>query len=111
MSSVTLTTATITRARDLFLLYSKKAAFAIEEYSDVHSVFKRLTEALESAKGGSAEVTENDVKYIISAINVCANRTPIEVQNYAPIAELENSLKKAIEESADAEEKSSITEL
>jgi hypothetical protein len=114
MSSISFPATIITRARDLFILYSKKAAFALEEYGDVHAVYKRLTEAVEaSTESGSAELSEQDIKYIVSAMNVCATRTPVEVQNYKPIGELLDVLGEALKpvDADAAEEKSSVTEL
>ena len=91
----------ITRACELFVLYSKKSAFQIEEYSDAGAVYKRLQDA---AKEDSPELSEVDVKYVISAINVCANRTPVEVQNYKPISDLLEALAQALQPDSDAEE-------
>lgn len=113
MSSVALPQNVVARACELFVLYAKKGAFQIEEYSDAGAVYKRLTEA---AKDGS-EVSEVDVKYVISVINVCSQRTPVEAQNFKPIADLLEALAKSVrppvvEEEADVEEeKSSVTEL
>ncbi len=106
MSMITLPASVITRARDLFVLYSTKSAFKLEEYADVGAVYKRLLEAAQGEE--PAEVSDVDVKYIISAINVCAQRTPVEVQNYKPIAELLEALAKALQP---AEEEETKTEL
>ena len=111
MSTVSLTTDILTRARDLFTLYSKKSAFNLEEYADVGAVFKRVSEALEASQtSGTADLDEIDVKYLVSAVNVCSQRVPTEVQNYKPIADLVEVLVGALK-TDDAEEKSSVTEL
>ena len=111
MSTISLPTNVITRACELFVLYSKKGAFQIEEYTDAGAVYKRLAEA---AKSGE-EVSEVDVNYVISAINVCSQRTPVEAQNYKPIADLLEVLARAVQPAPVAEEEedkpSSITEL
>jgi hypothetical protein len=97
MSTIPLPVAVVARARDLFTLFAKKAAFDISEFADAGSVFKRITELLEGAKPDTTiEVGEIDVKYLMGAINVCCQRTPVEVQNYKPIAELLESLSSAI---------------
>lgn len=109
MSTVSLPITVIARARELFVLYSKKSAFQIDEYSDVGAVFKRLTEAATSEE--TADVTEVDVKYIISAINVCSQRTPIEIQNYKPIADLLEILSNAIKSDLDVNDEETKTDL
>lgn len=111
-----LSTATIARTRDLFVIYAKKSAFNIDEYSEAGAVSKRLTAAQEaSLKDGAVEVDETDVKYNISAINVCSQRVPTELQNYKPISELVEVLTTALKLPEDVveelEEKSSVTEL
>lgn len=114
MSAVSLPVAVIARSRELFVLYSKKAAFQIDEYSDAGAVFGRLTEAAKLEN--TADVSEQDVKYIVSAINVCAQRVPLESQNYKPVAELLEVLTASItppteDEETKEDEKSSVTEL
>ncbi len=114
MSTVSLPAAVIARSRELFVLYSKKAAFQIEEYADAGAVFARLTAAAKTE--GPADVSEQDVKYLISAINICSQRVAIEAQNYKPVAELLEVLTAAVkteevEETKEEDEKSSVTEL
>ena len=105
MSSITLTTEILSRTRDLFTLYSKKSAFNLEEYADVGAVFKRVVAALEaSQESGSADVDEVDAKYVLSAINVCSQRVPTEVQNYKAIADLTEVLATALQASSADEE-------
>ncbi|KAL3668759.1 hypothetical protein V7S43_006054 [Phytophthora oleae] len=119
MSTVSLPTTVVTRARELFVSYSKKGAFRIEEYADVSAVFTRLTEAVKS-ETAHADVSEQDAKYLISAINVCSNRAPTEAINLKPEGELLEALTAAVksedEESKEEPlekklEKTSITEL
>ncbi|TMW56831.1 hypothetical protein Poli38472_006841 [Pythium oligandrum] len=102
MSMITLPAAVVSRARDLFVLYSTKSAFKLEEYADVGAVYKRLSEAAQGEE--PTEVSETDVKYIISAINVCAQRTPVEVQNYKPIVDLLETLAKSLQPAEEEEE-------
>lgn len=92
MSTVSLPSAVVARACEVFVLYAKKGAFQVEEFSDAGAVYGRLTEA---AKDGS-EVSEVDVKYVISVINVCSQRTPVEAQNFKPISDLLSALAAAI---------------
>jgi hypothetical protein len=110
MATVTLSTNTIVRARELLTLYSKKSAFNLEEYSDVGSVYTRLTEF--AGKEGDVEVSEVDVKYLVNVISVCSARVPTEVQNYKPIADLLETLAVSLKIPEDeVEEKSTVTEL
>ncbi len=106
MSTITLPAAVVSRARDLFVLYSTKSAFKLEEYADVGAVYKRLSDAAQGEE--PAEVSETDVKYIISAINICAQRTPVEVQNYKPIADLLDALAKSLQPVEDDETKTEL---
>lgn len=91
MSTFSLATPVVVAARDLFVLYSKKAAFTIEEYADCGLIFKHLQTAIEVAQKSEskmADLTEQDIKYVIGAVNVCSQRVPTEVANYKAIAEL-----------------------
>lgn len=108
MSMITLPVSIITRIRDLFTLYATKSAFKLEEYSDVGGVYTRLVEALKNED--SAELSDIDCKYVLSAINVCSQRIPVEVQNYRVISELLEIVSKALKE-ASGDEDESKTEL
>lgn len=111
MSTVSLPTTVLARACELFTFFSKKAAFNIEEYSDAGAVYARV---LDAAKAGKpADITVADANYLISAITVCSQRTPVEVANYKPIAELLESLQGSLKKEDDdqAEEKTTITEM
>ena len=114
MSTVSLPTAVVTRACEVFVLYAKKGAFQVEEFADAGAVYGRLVEAAKS----STEVSEVDVKYVISVINVCSSRTPVEAQNFKPISELLTVLATAVtpapveaEEEEKAAEPTTVTEL
>ena len=96
MTTITVQTLDATRARDLFTLYSKKAAFVLEEYSDVGNVFKNLTDAVGEDAGETVELSKTDVTYVLNAINVCSQRTAVDVQNYKPIAALHEALTEAL---------------
>jgi hypothetical protein len=111
MSTVSLSTAVLTRASELFVFFSKKAAFNIDEYADAGAVYARVLEAAKT--GQPAEVTVTDATYLVSAITVCSQRTPVEVANYKPIAELLESLQGSLKKESDeqAEEKTTITEM
>lgn len=110
MSAPSIPTPVVVAARDLFVLYSKKAAFTIEEYADCGLIFKHLQTAVEVAQkdeSKTVELTEQDVKYVIGAVNVCSQRVPTEVANYKAIAELlevfQSSLPSTEEESKSEE--------
>ena len=95
--SVVVQVADLTRVRDLFVLYGKKGAFNLEEFSDVGAVYKNVAAALESAdEAKEVDLTKKDVTYVLSAINVCSQRAPVEVQNYKPIASLFDTLSEAL---------------
>lgn len=102
MSTLSVSLPSLTRAREVFLFYSRKSAFNIEsEYVDAGNVFKRLTEATESARqnGNTASVTKEDVTYVVNTIVACSQRVPTEVQNYKPIAELLEELTALLKDS------------
>lgn len=95
MSTVTLSQTSIIRAREMFVLYAKKAAFTIEEYADVGAVYKRLMDQVDKDE---PELTEIDVKYLVNVINVCSQRVTTEVQNYKPISDLLDTLVSTLKE-------------
>lgn len=111
MTTVSIAASTIAVARELFVLYSKKNAFTLEEYADVGAVYGRLTEF--AGKEGDVDVSDVDVKYLINVISVCSARVPTEVQNYKTIADLLETLAGALKTPTDdgLEEKSSVTQL
>lgn len=106
MTTVSIPFSIATRIRDLFVLYAGKSAFKLEEYSDVGGIYKRFVEVL-SKEQESVEVSETDCKYVLSAINVCSQRIPVEVQNYRAISELLEVLAKSLksDDDEDAESK------
>ncbi len=79
------------RVVELMLLFSKKASFHIQEYKNVGGVFERLSKALEESQD-PVDVSVADVKLMVGTINVCSQRTPVEVQNYRVIADLLDTL-------------------
>lgn len=84
------------RCCELMKLFSTKpAAFAIEEYVDCGGVYKRLREAAEK-KDETVEVSEIDLKYVISAITICSQRVAVEATNYKPVALILEELMAAI---------------
>jgi hypothetical protein len=89
LPDLTIQVADINRSQQLFTLYAKKGAFELSEYSDVGNVYNKLTKALEDANGAKeATVNSKEVAYVLSAINVCSQRTPVEIANYKTIATL-----------------------
>jgi hypothetical protein len=99
--SVTVTASDLTQIRDLFTLYSKKNAFVLEEYAEVGAISKRISDAVESK---STELSVSDVKYVLSAITVCAQRAPMELQNYKPIVTIYESLVALVKDVVEDEE-------
>lgn len=102
-------TPVVVAARDLFVLYSKKAAFTIEEYADCGMIFKNLQSAIDDAKKSdakTADLTEQEIKYVVGAVNVCSQRVPTEVVNYKAIAELVEVFSAALPQAEEEETKS-----
>jgi hypothetical protein len=85
--SVSLKASEAVQIRDIFVLYSKKSGFNIEEYVDVGSVWKRINDIVTNAKSTDANVslTNKDAVFIYNTLNVCSTRSPVEAQNYKPI--------------------------
>lgn len=106
--SITVQAADLTRIRDLIALYLKKGGFEPDETVDVGTVYKNVTSAIKDLDGeSSAELTQKDVTYVLSAMNVCAQRIPVELQNYKPIASLFETLSELLKAHADEETKPS----
>jgi hypothetical protein len=126
--SVSIPLVTATSARDILVLYSKKTAFTIEEYADCGLVYKRISNVLEkqnnqddvktndekdaksknatngkSSKSKTVKLDIADVKFVVSAINVCSLRVPTEVVNYKAIADLLETLSEAVAPTAEPE--------
>ncbi len=100
---VQLEAATITRVLELLVLFSKKAAFQLQEFERVGGLFQRFSKAAE-AQEKFEDFPLDDVKIVISTINVCTQRAPVEVQNYRAIADLLDKLTKVVNECEDCEE-------
>ncbi len=77
-------------AVELLTLFAKRASFQLPEYEQVGGLFGRLAKFLEGAESADAEVDASltDLKYVVSVINVCSQRTPVEVQNFRLVADL-----------------------
>ena len=104
--SISVNVKDLTSARDVLILYSKKGAFNIEEYTDVGNVYKSVSTKLEEAKEAeSTEVPKPDMLYIVNAMTVCAQRTPIELQNYKPLAALFETLSSILKQAEEEESK------
>lgn len=91
----------VQQVQQLFLLYSKKGAFTLEEYGDVSTVYKHVQEALSSDE---LTLSDDDVKFVLTAINICSQRSPVEVQNYKLIATLFETLGASIKHLLEEEE-------
>lgn len=91
--SISVQAADITRIRDLITLYIKKGAFEADELIDVGTVHKNVSQAFKDLGDEThAELSKKDVTYILNAMSVCAQRTPVELQNYKPIYTLFETL-------------------
>jgi hypothetical protein len=88
--SVSLKNSDAAQIRELFVLYSKKSAFNIDEYVDVGGVYKRVVDAIGESKSPDDVVSleKKDAAFIYTTMNVCSQRAPVEIQNYKAIASL-----------------------
>lgn len=104
--SVSVKVEDLVRARDVLVLYSKKAAFNIEEYTDVGTIYKSIVSKIDGAKEtDTLEVAKQDMLYVVQSMNVCAQRAPIELVNYKPIAALFETLSAILKQSEEEESK------
>lgn len=88
--SISIKNSEATQIRELFVLYSKKSAFNIDEYVDVGNVYKRVVDAIGESKSADEYVSleKKDAAFIYTTMNVCSQRAPVEIQNYKAIATL-----------------------
>lgn len=82
-----------TQLLELFVLYSKKNAFSIDEYGDVFTMYNKVREflmKLQSAPDATAKLTveQKELAYLVKVMDICSQRTPVEVQNYKAISSL-----------------------
>lgn len=90
----------LTRMRDLIALYIKKGSFEPDEIVDVGSVHKSVSQAIKELEGAAcADLLKKDVTFVLNAMTVCAQRTPIELQNYKPIYTLFETLSELMKDS------------
>lgn len=91
--SVSVQAGDLTRIRDLIALYVKKGAFEAEELVDVGTVHKNVAQVIKDLSDAtSGDLSKKDVMFILNAMSVCAQRSPIELQNYKPIYTLFETL-------------------
>lgn len=95
--TVELTAPDVTQLVELFILYSKKNAFSIDEYGDVFTMFTKLKEFVvknQPTPDTSAKLTleQKELNYLVKVMEVCSQRTPVEVQNYKAISNLFDKL-------------------
>lgn len=97
---------------ELFVLYSKKNAFTIEEYGDVYTVYSKLKEFLvknqATDKTAKLELEQKELGYLVKVMDICSQRAPVEVQNYKTISNLYEKLSGMV---IKEDEPTSITEL
>lgn len=92
------------RVAEVMVLFSKKAAFLIQEFEQVGGAFVRLAKALDGAEG-PIDVSLADVGVMLGSIKVGSQRTPVEVENYRVIADLLDALKEVAQQDDDEEKK------
>ncbi len=80
----------------LLVLFSQKAAFDIQEFKPIGGLFERFKKASEAEK--QTDFSIEDINTVISTINVCCQRKPVEVQNYRGIADMLDMLTKIVED-------------
>lgn len=91
--SVELTTQDVTQLVELFILFSKKNAFSIDEYGDVFTMYSKLKEFIMKVQSNQdtsskCSLEQKELAYLIKVMEVCSQRTPVEVQNYKAISNL-----------------------
>lgn len=98
--SVSIPVNELKRVHELYVLLHDKKAFELNEYEDAGRVYKALAAALESAskdgESGVGELSPEDLNYVLNAMNVCSLRVGLGLQNYKLIAELFETLQKAL---------------
>lgn len=82
---------------ELFILYSKKNAFSLDEYGDVFTMYTKLKEFVVKAQSTSDTTSkltleQKELAYLVKVMDVCSQRTPVEVQNYKTISSLFDKL-------------------
>lgn len=111
--SVSVSTPELKRVHDLYVLLHDKKAFELNEYEDAGRVYKAVAGALDHAnKSGAegAELSPDDLNYVLNTMNVCSLRVGLGLQNYKLIADLFESLQKALKSHLESEEESKSDE-
>lgn len=102
-----------TQLLELFVLYAKKNAFSIDEYGDVFTMYNKIKEFLVKCQSAQdvtlkLDLENKELAYLVKVMEVCSQRTPVEVQNYKGISvlfdKLKNLLPKEEKELPDIEE-------
>lgn len=98
--SVSIKTSEAAQIRELFVLYSKKSAFNIDEYVDVGTLYKKLNDLVSESKSSDELVNleKSDATFIFNTMTVCSQRAPVEVQNYKVIGNLFDLLSELLKE-------------
>lgn len=86
-----------TQLLELFVLYAKKNAFSIDEYGDVFTMYNKLKEFLVKCQStqdttSTLSLELKELAYLVKVMDVCSQRTPVEVQNYKSISVLFDKL-------------------
>lgn len=98
---------------ELFVLYAKKNAFSIDEYGDVFTMYNKIKEFLVKCQSTQDTTSKlslelKELAYLVKVMEVCSQRTPVEVQNYKTISvlfdKLNSLLPKEEKELSDIEE-------
>ncbi len=105
--SIALKASECAQIREIFVLFSKKGAFVLDEYVSVGTVFNALTDSIKDVKDPDTNISLDKEKatFIYNTLTVCSQRTPVEVQNYKPIGFLFDLLAELLKTDADEETK------
>ena len=101
---VQLTLDAATRALELVVMFHKKNGFQLVEFEAIGGLFTRLSKVVNGAEDKSVDLSLDDVKLVISTIDVCSRRVPVEVANFRTVADLLSVLEKVTKDAEEQEE-------
>ncbi len=91
----------------LYQLFAKRGSFQLDEYEGVYKVYSKIKnylielkshEGKESINTVKLELTIDDLRFTLSVLKVCSQRTATDVDDMEKIVELYNKLKAVITE-------------
>ncbi len=92
------------KALELIILFQSKNGFKLVEFEAIGGLFTRLSKVVNAADGEKVDIGVEDIKLLISTVDVCSRRVPVEVANFRTIADLLDVLDSASKEVVDYEE-------